>query len=188
LYCNLTGNIFNVITVKAKNNGTNMKKLLLILLILSSLNVYAQFRDELNKQPDIKSGILNNSSSSLFGLFNPDNFKMSHTFDLSYQTSGFGNLALSTYTNSMFYKFNDQLNFQADISLVNSPYNSFGKEFSKQINGIYLSRAQLNYKPSENMNIILQYRSYPAGYYSPYMYDNYPFYRSSWFDSRWDEK
>jgi hypothetical protein len=164
-----------------------MKKLLLILFILSSINIYAQFRDELNKQPDIKSGIMNNSTSTLFGLFNPDNFKMSHTFDISYQSSGFGNLALSTYTNRMFYKFSDQLNFQADISLVNSPYNTFGKDFSKQINGIYLSRAQLNYKLSENMNIFLQYRSYPPGYYYPHMYDGSPFYRSSWFDNKWDE-
>jgi len=168
--------------------GVYMKKLFAILIFFTFISVNAQFRDELNKQPDIKSGILNNGSSSLFGLFNPDNFKMSHTLDISYQTSGFGNLALSTYTNSMFYKFSDKLNFQADISLVNSPYNSFGKDFSKQINGIYLSRAQINFKPSDNMNIIFQYRTFPAGYYSPYMYDYSPYYRSYLYENNWDEK
>lgn len=165
-----------------------MKKILALLIIISSVSLYGQFRDELNKQPDIKSGILNNGSSTLFGLFNADNFKMNHTFDISYQTSGFGNIALSTYTNSMFYKFSDKLNFQADVSLVNSPYNSFGKDFSKQINGIYLSRAQINYKPTDNMNIIFQYRSFPAVYYSPYMYDYSPFYRSYLYENSWNEK
>lgn len=163
-----------------------MKKLF-FLIIFASVTINAQFKDDLNKQPDIKSGILNNGSS-FFGLFDPNNFKMSHTIDLSYQTSGFGNIALSTYTNSMFYKLSDKLNFQADISLVNSPYNSFGRDFAKQINGIYLSRAQINYKPTDNMNIIFQYRSYPASYYSPFMYDNSPFYRSYLYENIWDEK
>ncbi len=166
-----------------------MKKSLLIILFGLTLSLQAQFRDELNKPADIKSGILNDNSSSLFGFINPDNFKMSHTFEASFQSfGGFGNLALTTYTNSMFYKFNDQLNIQADISLVNSPFNSFSKEFSNQLNGLYLSRAQINYKPSENTSIILQFRSIPGGYYSPYYNDYNPFYRSSLFDNRWDEK
>jgi hypothetical protein len=71
---------------------------------------------------------------------------------------------------------------------VNSPFNSFSKEFSNQLNGLYLSRAQINYKPSENTSIILQFRSIPGGYYSPYYNDYNPFYRSSLFDNRWDEK
>lgn len=166
-----------------------MKKLLFIIFFVSFIAINGQFRDELNKPTDIKSGILNDNSSNWFGFFNPDNFKMNHTFDVSFQSfGGFGNLALTTYTNSMFYKFNDQLNIQADISLVNSPYNSFSKEFSNRLNGLYLSRAQINYKPSENTSIILQYRSIPGGYYSPYYYDYNPFYRSLWNDNRWDEK
>lgn len=176
-----------MLVLKTKRIEMTMKKLFVI-IILASVTINAQYRDELNKQPDIKSGILNNGSSSLFGLFNPDNFKMSHAFDISFQSSGFGNIALSTYTNSMFYKFSDKLNFQADISLVNSPYNSFGKDFSKQINGIYLSRAQLNFKPSDNMNIILQYRSFPPGYYSPYMYGYSPYSHSYFYENNWDEK
>lgn len=165
-----------------------MKKLTIIFLLVITTSVVAQFREDSNKPVDIKSGILSNESGNFLGIFNPNNFRMSHTFDLSFQSFGAGNLALTTYTNSMFYKFNDQLNIQADISLVNSPYNSFDKNFAKQINGFYLSRAQLNYKPSENMNIILQYRNIPAGYYSPYMYGYPSYYRSYWYDDMWDEK
>ena len=79
-------------------------------------------------------------------------------------------MALGVYTNSMAYKFNDRLNLETDISIVNSPYNSFGQDFSKQINGVYLSRVQMTYKPTDNMNIILQYRQIPGGLYSPYSF------------------
>ncbi len=163
-----------------------MKKLFIILLFASSLSINAQYKDQ-PTQLDVKSGIVKDYSSSLFGFINPNNFKMNHSFDISYQTSGFGNIALTTYTNSMFYKFNDQLNFQADISLVNSPYNTFNENFSKSINGLYLSRAQINYKPTEDMTIMFQYRNIPAAYYNPYNWYRYgsyydPFYENTSFE------
>jgi len=53
--------------------------------------------------------------------------------------------------------------------------------FTNSINGIYLSRAQLNYKLSENSNITLQFRSGPGAYYDPYgFYSGY--HRNSFFD------
>jgi hypothetical protein len=159
-----------------------MKKMLSIIFFTCIALINAQYKDQ-PLTPDIKSGIVNNASSSLFGFLSSENFRMNHTFDLSYQTFGSaGNLALTTYTNKMFYKINDQLNIQADLSVVNSPYNSFGKEFTNQINGFYLSRAQINYKPTEDMSIILQYRNIPAGYYRG-GWDYYsPFYRSNFMD------
>lgn len=154
-----------------------MKRIFIILFVIGFTFVNAQFKDQTNKSLDIKSGIVKSNYSSLFGFFNMDNFRMSHTFDISFQTFGSaGNLALTTYTNSMFYKINDQLNIQADISLVNSPYNSFGKDFSSKINGLYLSRAQINYRPTENMSIIFQYRNIPSYYYPYSWYSSSPFY------------
>ncbi|MBA4406404.1 hypothetical protein C0389_03930 [bacterium] len=162
-----------------------MKRLFLLIFVLTVSVAFAQFRDESNK-PDIRSGIVkNNSFGSLLGFINPDNFSMRHSFDLSYSALGSsGGMALGLYTNSMAYKFSNRLNLETDISIVNTPYNTFGQEFSKQINGVYLSRAQLTYKPSDNMNIIIQYRSVPGGYYSPYGYGAYsPFYRDSYFNN-----
>jgi len=158
-----------------------MKRLLLIIFVFAASVNFAQFRDEANNKPDIRSGIVkNNSFGSLLGLINPDNFTMKHSFGLSYTAfGGLGGMALGVYTNSMSYKFSDKLDLETDISVVNSPYNSFGKEFSKQINGVYLSRAQLTFKPADNLNVIIQYRSVPANYYSPYGYGSYsPFYRN----------
>ncbi|MEW6652909.1 MAG: hypothetical protein AB1394_05495 [Bacteroidota bacterium] len=146
-----------------------MKKILLFILLFSVSITFAQFRDDLNKSIDVKSGILNKSGfGSLFGLFGIEDFQMKHSFGLSYSAFGGGGLALGNYTNSMFFQFNDKLNLQADISVLNSPYSSFGKDFAKQINGVYLNRVQMNYKISDNMKVSLQYNSSPFGYYSPY--------------------
>jgi len=163
-----------------------MKRLFLLIFVLTVSVSIAQFRDEANNKPDIRSGIVkNNSFGSILGFINPDNFSMHHSFGLSYSTFGnSGGMALGVYTNSMAYKFSDRLNLETDISVVNSPYNSYGQEFSKQINGVYLSRAQLTFKPTDNMNIIIQYRSVPGGYYSPYGYGSYsPFYRDSYLNN-----
>ncbi|MCF8241043.1 MAG: hypothetical protein K9J16_06630 [Melioribacteraceae bacterium] len=149
-----------------------MKKLLLVIFIISFVTVNGQFKEDYNKKVDIKSGILSSTpNSSIFGFFNPQNFSMHHSVGMSYSSFGGNGIALGTYTNSMAYKISDKLNVEVDASLVNSPYSSFGREFSDQINGFYLSRAQINYKPAENWNLILQFRQVPGGY-SPFgMYD-----------------
>lgn len=167
-----------------------MKKLIIIIYVLVVSVSNAQFRDELDKKPDIRSGIVkNNSFGSILGFINPDNFSMRHSFNLSYSTFGGSGLALGVYTNSMAYKFSDKLDLQTDISIVNSPYNSLGQDFAKQINGVYLSRVQMNYKPADNMSIIIQYRNIPGGFYPSYYYGGYsPFYRGNFFGSSLFEK
>lgn len=159
-----------------------MKKLFLIIFALAVSAVFGQYKEELNKQTDIKSGMVkNNSFGSILGFINPDNFSMRHSFNLSYTGfGGLGGMALGVYTNSMSYKFSDNLNLETDISVVNSPYNSFGQDFAKQINGVYLSRVQMTFKPTDNMNIILQYRQIPGGLYSPFSYGYNPFYRDNY--------
>lgn len=161
-----------------------MKKSLIILLFIFTSVINAQFKDQMSKTTDIKSGFVKETASSFFlGFFNPNNFNMNHSFSLSYSAFGGGGMALGVYTNSMSYKFNDQLDIQADVSLVNSPYNSFGKDFTNQINGLYLSRAQLNYRPSDKTFISIQYNSLPYNPYSPYYYGGYsPFGYQNYYD------
>ncbi len=77
---------------------------------------------------------------------------------------------LGTYTSSMFYKISDNLNISVDASLVTTPYNSFGENFSKSINGIYISSAQINYKLSKSTRITLQYFNPVGAGFSPYGY------------------
>lgn len=158
-----------------------MKKLIILLVFAANIT-FAQFKSDLEKPVDIKAGITNYNPSSLFlGFINLNNLEMHHSLSMSYGASSNYGIALSTYTNSLSYKFSDDLNLEIDASIVNTPYNTLGDTFTNSINGIYLSRAQLNYKLSENSNITLQFRSGPGTYYDPYgFYSGY--HRNSFFD------
>lgn len=163
-----------------------MKKTFILFLIISSA-LSAQFKEESNKTVDLKKGMINNSPSSLFlDFLNPNNFSMNHSFSLSYSGFSGGGMALGVYTNSLAYKIADNFNIEADISLVNSPYNTFGKEFTDQLNGVYLSRLEMNYKPSDNFRVVLQYQQIPMNSYSPYRYS--PYWGNSFFGNSLLEK
>lgn len=146
-----------------------MKKTFLIMLILV-VTASAQFKKDPFNQPEVKDGIFNKESGGSFlsNIFNSDNFSMKHSFDASFSAFGEHGLATTVYTNSMFYKFADNLNIRVDASLVYSPYSSLGKAFTDNINGLYISRAELNFKPWDDTVIRIQYRNIPAGMYNPY--------------------
>jgi len=145
-----------------------MKKFLFLLVLGFSMLTYAQYKDSGFPTSHISDGLINNNSGSLFGFLNSENFFMKHSFSLSYSAFGGEPLSLGVYTNSMFYKFNNNLNAQLDVSLVQSPYSTLGKDFQKNIGGFYISRAAVNYKPWNDVLISLQYRQLPYNYYNSY--------------------
>jgi hypothetical protein len=149
-----------------------MKTIVIFIFLVCALTGFAQFKNTGTDGPDIRDGLIDHSSGSgnLFGFLNSDNFQMHHSYDMSYSAFGGQGFALGVYTNSMFFKINPDLNIQTDISIVNSPYSTLGKNFQNNLNGIYLSRAALNYKPFKDVSISLQYRNIPGGY-NPYMYN-----------------
>jgi len=145
-----------------------MKNLLIVLFICISLSAYAQYKDPGFPTSHVSDGIISPNSNSLFGFLNSDNFIMRHSFNMSYSSFAGQGLALGVYTNSLMYKFSDNLNVQVDASIVNSPYSTLGRDFQKSINGIYLSRAAINYMPWKDVFISFQYRNLPFNYYNPF--------------------
>ncbi len=146
-----------------------MKKFILILVVLFTFTAFGQFRDDGLNKPDVKEGIVEESSGYALGFMNSENFIMRHSFALSYSSFGGYGVSLGTYTNSMYYKLMNNLNVQMDISFSFSPYSSFGEAFNKNLNKIYISKAAVNYHPYKDLYISLQYRNIPyTGYYNPY--------------------
>jgi hypothetical protein len=166
-----------LVKITFKFIGIIMKKLVLILRLGIYSSVFAQYKDPGFPTENVKDGIIDNSYSSgnLFGFLNSENFQMNHQFSMSYSSFGGNGIALGVYTNSMLYSFAENLNVQADVSFVNSPYSTLGQDFQNSLNGIYLSRAAVNYQPWKDVSISLQYRQLP--YHSPYSY-----YGNSMFD------
>jgi hypothetical protein len=145
-----------------------MKKLAFFLILGFTAISYPQYKDPGFPATHVSDGLINYDTGNLFSFLNLENFSMHHSFSLSYSAFGNNALSLGVYTNSMFYKFNDKLNAQLDVSLVQSPYSTLGKEFQKSIDGFYISRAAVNYKPWNDVLISVQYRNLPYNYYNPY--------------------
>ena len=75
----------------------------------------------------------------------------------------------------------NNLNVQLDVSVMYSPYSTLGDQFQKDISGVYISNAAINYHPWNNFSVHLQYRSMPFGYgyYHPFYGYGNPFNFSS---------
>jgi len=135
-----------------------------VVLVYGSIS--AQFKTkEIDEPPVSQSFIRSDDSGLLFGWFNPSNLKMTQSYSLSYQTFGQNGFALGVYTNSLSYQISNPLSLQMDVSVMHSPYSSMGSDFSKSLSGIYLTRAELNYRPSENTLFQVQFRQLPAALY-----------------------
>lgn len=145
-----------------------MKKYLLVFAIVITSLTNAQFKDPVFPTETPKDGITDNSSNLVLGFINPNNFSMHHSIGMSFSSFAGQGISLASYTNSMMYKFSDKMNVQLDASIVTSPYSSLGKDFQNSLQGIYISRAAFNYRPSDNLFITIQYQNYPNYFYSPY--------------------
>lgn len=164
-----------------------MVRCIIILVVLFSLTGIAQFKEDGLNQPGIKEGIVDQSGSAL-GFLNSENFIMRHSFSLSYSTFGGNGISLGTYTNSMYYRLLSNLNVQMDVSFMFSPYSSFGDTFQKDISGVYISNAAVNYYPAKDVQISIQYRSLPySSFYNPYFGSYYGFHANPFYQNTLEE-
>ncbi len=135
----------------------------LLVIAFSFTSVFAQYRSQPTK-PNISS-ILSTPSSGLpfAGFLNPEKFQIHHSFSMSFGNAWGRSLMLSSYMNTIDYRFSDKLWLRANLGIVSSPYNTFGE-------GFYLNKpqffggAQLHYQISENTRLMLQIDT------SPYLY------------------
>ncbi len=151
-----------------------MRSLVCLLLAVGLISAIAsaQFKAASNDQPSVGQSLVRSDDNGLlFGWFDQSKLQMRQSYSLSYQTFGQNGLALGVYTNSLSYQISDPLSVQMDVSVMHSPYNSFGDKLGKSLSGIYLSRAQINYKPSDNTLFQIQFRQLPSSlYYGGYGY------------------
>lgn len=162
-----------------------MKKLSLIAVILALVTglSFSQFKEIPNKtKTQLKSG----SSGLILGFINPKNFSLTHSFNMSVQTGGNTSVSLASYTATMNYKILKNINLSADVTMQYSPYASIGsnnpainKDFQSSLSGINLSRVSLDFQPTKNMYISINYINqknnlygYGSNYYNnPFWYN-----------------
>ena len=146
-----------------------MKRIILITLCILSISRIsaAQLKSQAEQQSTPSQYLVHPTTgfNGLFGWFDPNKFSMQHNFSMSYVTSAGLGLSLASYTNSMLYHISDPLDVRMDVTLQASPFGSSGLSNPDALNSLYLSRAEVNYRPSENFRVQLQYRQIP---FSPY--------------------
>jgi hypothetical protein len=126
------------------------------------------------------------ASSSLLGI-NPDKLKMNHSYSLGFSSFGGNSLTQGMYLNTISYQFDIPLSVKFQWGFMHQPFATGGLN-TTLTNQFFLSGAELNYRPLENLTMRLQFYQRPAGLFYPsnYYRSDYP-YRSS-FDRWWDEE
>jgi hypothetical protein len=143
-------------------------KLAAVILVVTVcvMSASAQFKARPETRPSSGSSLVRADGNSwMLGWFNPDRFRMRQSYALSYTSMGGKGISVGEYTNSMAYQISDPLSVQFDVSLTHVPFSSFGDKFGSDLSGLRLSRAQLDYRPSDNMLFQVQFRQVPAGAY-----------------------
>jgi len=147
-----------------------MKKLIILtvaVMILIPAITFSQY-----KERDLSNPVNRTTNNLILGIFNPKNFSMQHSLQVSMISSPFGNISVTSYVNSMMYKFSDKFTVSADVKLQYSPYASsaFGKSYASQmqndLTGLKLSRLSMDYKISDNSSLRFEFRNYDYGMYN----------------------
>jgi hypothetical protein len=140
-------------------------KTMIVVLIFSTITV-CQFRSQPEARSSVGESLVRpDDGGLLFGWFDPSRLTIHNSYSLSYTTSGGKGYSLGELTSNLAYQISDPLSVQFDVSLLHSPFNNLGGNFANNISGIYLTRAELNYRPSKNMWLQIQYRQLPSMYW-----------------------
>jgi hypothetical protein len=135
-------------------------------LVVFCMTAIGQFKS----QPEVTSStteslIRPDGGGLMFGWFDPSRLTVHNSYSLSYTTSGSRAYSLGALTSSLGYQISNPLSVAFDVSLLHSPYSNLGGDFAKSISGVYLSRAELDYRPSKNTLLQIQFRQLPAMYW-----------------------
>ncbi len=145
-----------------------MKRSLLavVLMLVIVAGTQAQFKDRLETGSRVGESLVRSDNGGLlFGWFDPSRLTMRNSYSLSYTSFGSQGFSLGTLTSSMAYQISDPLSVAFDVSLMHSPFNNLGSRMGTDLSGIYLTRAQLDYRPSDNVLFQIQFRQIPSMYW-----------------------
>ena len=148
--------------------------LLLTAMMLLPLFAFGQLKE--TAAPQHFSKILTTDpqtpSKGLVGWLglNPARFSMSQSYSLSYLSYGGRGFSQGVYLNTMQYQLADPLSVRVQWGVTHQPFAGAGLP-GIYGNGLFLSGANVEYKPSEKLRIGLSIDSYPPGALSPNAYE-----------------
>lgn len=98
----------------------------------------------------------------IFGFLglDPNKFSMTQSYSLSFMAAGGQGFGQGMYLNTMRYRFSQPLTLSLQWGILHEPFKGAGLP-SAFGSGFFVSGASLDYAPSKNFKIGVQYSSYP---------------------------
>jgi hypothetical protein len=139
-----------------------------ILLILNA-SLFAETRE--TKKSIFKANeFVQKPQGFLKYLIDPARFEMTQSYSLSFTSIGGRGYNQGLYLNTMNYRFSNPLLMQVRVGYLHQPLG--GNQILSDQNGkLFLQRAMLQYKSTENTTLMLDYQSYPSTMMSPYYWE-----------------
>ncbi len=103
---------------------------------------------------------------SSIGL-DPTKFSMSQSYSLSFMSFGGQSINQGLYLNTMQYQFSNPLSVYLQIGYQHQPFGSLGQQ-NLNNNRLFISRAGLEFKPSDNFKMQFEFEQSPNSYYNRY--------------------
>lgn len=147
-----------------------------------------------NSQPSFtgasRAGDLVNAPSGLgWGLLDPSRFRMRQSYSVSYMSGSGSSGSVGVYMNNIEYQLFKPLTLRVGLGYLHQPFGSRGANSAgiSVDDGFFIPSAGLEYRPSRNFLLMVDFRQYPSGT-SPYSRWGYggwrPYSNSNLFD-RW---
>lgn len=168
-----------------------MTRKIVFTLIMSFLILNLSYGQYKRIEDKDKSELNRSTNNLILGIFNPNNFSMKHSFQVSMLSTKYGYVSITSYINTLNYKFADNISLSADVKLQYSPFvnsshgTDYANQLQKDLTGLTLSRLSFDYKISDAAYLKFEYRNLDGSYYyddfyNPFSrYDN--FYNSYWY-------
>lgn len=149
---------------------TILPLLCLVFMLSVTAPAHAQLRETAKQNSSVVTKLYDTGSSAtnaLGNLFGAEDFKMGHSYQMSFTSTGGNSASMGMYTNSMMWQFNPAWSARVDVSVAHPLTNS--GTFGQQETQVFLRNAEVSYEPSDNMEFHFQMQQSPRGRYaSPY--------------------
>jgi hypothetical protein len=149
---------------------TILPLLCLVFLLSVTAPAHAQLRETAEQNSSVVTQLYDTgaaATNALGNLFGAEDFRMGHSYQMSFSSFGGNAASMGMYTNSMMWQFNSAWAARVDVSVAHPLMNNGA--FGQQETRVFLRNAEVSYQPSENMEFHLQVQQSPYGRYaSPY--------------------
>ena len=147
-----------------------MKRIILTLIVMAFASTsFAQLSDKAtleSARDNMTFGI--KPASSLFSLIDLSKIRFSNSYSVSFFSSGANSGSLGMLNTNMMYDFSSKLTVGVNLSLLHNPNSIFDK--SANANESVLPGFMLDYHPSKNFSLRIDYRTQDRNSYQPYYY------------------